>query len=127
VTLQAQQFAIDGDFLAAVNLVARFGGLAVDADAPLLQHRVELAPRANALVGEKLLNSFHRAIIQLRRIKARESSNGLCHPDTSDRRGSRVLERMASLQDSRLRGNDRKNLLALYNMPSLQDPDSRPG
>jgi hypothetical protein len=75
VSLQAQQFAIDGDFLAAVNLIARFGGLAIDADASLLQHRVYLASRADTLVGEILLYSFHRGIIQLPRIKARKSGD----------------------------------------------------
>jgi hypothetical protein len=64
MTLQAQQLAVDGDFLAAVNLIPRLRGLAIDADASLLQHGVELAARAGALVGQKLLNSFHREIIQ---------------------------------------------------------------
>lgn len=57
--LQAQQFPIDGDFLAAVNLISRLRGLTVNADTPLLQHCVDLTPRTDALVGQIFLNSFH--------------------------------------------------------------------
>ena len=63
VALQAQQLAVDGDFFTTVDLVAGFGDLAVDADAPLLQHRVDLPARARTLVSEIFLYAFHRAII----------------------------------------------------------------